>query len=157
MTESCLAGVPKGLLARGTESLPKVTCASATKVCARAAPCCASATSLLPMSAKTFCALPKALWARSADLTSVPGGLVCNTTPSHGRPQPHRTVSHAERFLFSWCTFALSSMKSYCNFKIAGLGNQSWNKRSAQSFFFAGSFLSLARVMHGRLRLGSWY
>ena len=28
-----------------------------------------------PLSAKTFCALSKALWGRSADLTSVPGGL----------------------------------------------------------------------------------
>ena len=39
-------GAAKGLLARGTESLPKVTCAGAKKVCARATPCCASATSL---------------------------------------------------------------------------------------------------------------
>ena len=31
-----------------------------------------------PMSATTFCALSKALWARSADLSSVHGGLVCN-------------------------------------------------------------------------------
>ena len=48
MTEKvALRGCKKGLLGRGAKSLPKVTCAWANKVCARATPCCASAMSLL--------------------------------------------------------------------------------------------------------------
>ena len=41
-----------------------------------------------PISAKTFCALSKALWARSADLTSVPGGLVCKKSIAAGSLSP---------------------------------------------------------------------
>ena len=50
----------KRFLPRGTESLPKVTCAGANKVCARATPCCVSATSLLlPFPQRPFAPSPK--------------------------------------------------------------------------------------------------
>ena len=64
-------GGAKGLFGRGTISLPQFTCTWAKRF-APVQP------AFPPVSAKTFCAPSKALWARSADLTSVPGGLVCN-------------------------------------------------------------------------------
>ena len=55
MTESCLGGA-KGVFGGGAKSLSKVTCTWANKVCARAAPCCASATSLLLWELETVAA-----------------------------------------------------------------------------------------------------
>ena len=77
MTEGCLAGVQTVFWKEG----PRVSQRSLAPGQKRFAPVqpmlrqCNQP--FAPVSAKTFCALSKALWGRSADLTSVPGGLVC--------------------------------------------------------------------------------
>ena len=65
MTESCLAGVQKVFWAEGPRVSRKPLAPLQTGFAS------------VPMPAETFCALSKALWARSADLTSVHGALVC--------------------------------------------------------------------------------
>ena len=57
----------------------------------------------VPTAPKTFCALPKALWATSADLTSVPGGLVCNLNLLSAHCSPKLGLTEAEflRFLYT--------------------------------------------------------
>ena len=75
MTKSCLAGCKRSFGPRDQES-PK----SRLRLCKRGLrPCnpmlhqCSKQSA--PTSIKNSCALSKALWARSVDLTSVPGGL----------------------------------------------------------------------------------
>ena len=80
MTESCLAGVQKVFGPRGQESPKSHLCLGkqGLRPCNPMLRHCNKP--FVPMSAKTFCALSKALWARSADLISVPGGLVCDVS-----------------------------------------------------------------------------
>ena len=80
MNESCLAGVQKVLFGPRDRESPKShlrRCKQGLRPCNPMLRQCNEP--FVPISAKTFCALSEALWARSADLTSVPGGLVCNT------------------------------------------------------------------------------
>ena len=58
----------------------------------------------VPTAPKTFCALSKALWATSADLTSVPGGLVCNPNAFKTRLKCtcHETALSVTRQTCTW-------------------------------------------------------
>ena len=88
-------GGAKGLLGRGTESLPKVTCAWANKVCARATPCCASATSLLLLCLqRPFAPSPRHFGPDQLILTSVPGGLVSKGIAQLSRDMLQNWVLH---------------------------------------------------------------
>ena len=82
--ESCLVrAVQKVFGAEGPRVSQKVTCVWANKVCARATPCCASATSLLFLHpARHSASSPKHLGPDQLILTSVLGGLVCKVSLS---------------------------------------------------------------------------
>ena len=79
MTESCPAGVQKVFLGPRDRESPKRhlrRCKQGLRPCNPVLRQCNEP--FVPTSAKTFCTLSKALWATSANLTSVPRGLVCN-------------------------------------------------------------------------------